>query len=338
MKAVLIDPATPDELAFLREHAPHLDLMAPTTGAAEALATLLEGAEALIARDRIVDAQLLQEAPRSLRLVQLWSNRRDGVDLEAAADAGVTVALMPQRGCIAVAELTMLLLLGLSKKIAAADDATRSGAYRSLGIEPILTEERKHFFQWMKLPDLFELYGHTLGLVGFGEIATEVARRAHAFGVNVVYTKRNRLSSEMEREEHVDYREFDDLLAESDFVSLHVPHTPETDGLIDARALEQMKSSAFLVNTCRGGVVDEYALVSALQAKTIAGAGLDVFRYEPAPHDHPLLKLDNVLLTPHIGGGSGGARVKQAADVLGNVERFARGEEPRHVILEGTRR
>lgn len=242
---------------------------------------------------------------------------------------------MPQVGCIAVAEMTMLLMLGLSKKIAQADQATRQGAYRELGVEPVKTAERKHKFQWMKLPDLFELYGLTLGLVGFGEIATEVARRARAFGMKVLYTKRERLPEDIEAEEQVNYRELSALLEESDIVSLHVPHTDATEKLIDQGALARMKSSAYLVNTCRGGVVDEEALVDALRNKQIAGAGLDVYVYEPVPYDNPLLTLDNVLLAPHLGGGSGGARVKQARDVMSNLQRFVRGESIEHALTLG---
>jgi len=336
MKTVLLDPTPREQLMFLQEFAPNLQLVAPTSDAPDELASLLADAEALLTRRRRVDAALLQASDR-LRFVQLWSNRRDGIDLEAAREAGVTVARMPQRGCIAVAELTLLLMLGLSKKIVQAHQATRTGAYRDLDIEPERTAERKHKFQWMKLPDLFELNGKTIGLVGFGEIATEVARRARSFGMTVLYTKRQRLVEDLEWEEGVQYRSLDGLLQESDFVSLHVPHTELTERMMGAEALAKMKRDAYLINTCRGGVVDEEALVDALENGRIAGAGLDVFLYEPIPHDHPLLALENVLLTPHIGGGSGGARVKQARDVMDNLERVARGDSPLHIVTGGER-
>jgi len=124
------------------------------------------------------------------------------------------------------------------------------------------------------------------------------------------------------------------MLRDADFVLLSLPHTPESERLIGERELGLMKPSAFLVNIARGGLVDEKALVAALRERRIAGAGLDVFVEEPVPYDHPLLQLDNVILTPHIGGGSGGARVKQMSDVLDNVVRFARGEPARHVLVE----
>lgn len=332
MKAILVDPTSPENLELFRRLAPELEIVAPQTADDSELFALLKGTRALVTRRRTIDAELLAKAPSSLEFIQLQSTRSDKVDLKAAHAAGITVATMPQRGCIAVAELALLLMLGLSKKIVRADHETRTGGYRQLGIEPELTSERKHGFQWMKLPDLFELNGKTLGLVGFGEIATEVARRARAFSMNVLYTKRERLPGDVEHEEGVEYRSFDALLRESDFVSLHVPHTRQTERMIDTTALHKMRPNAYLINTCRGGVVDEAALANFLSEGKIAGAGLDVFIEEPVPHDNPLLGLDNVLLAPHIGGGSGGARIKQAKDVMENLQRAARGEKPLHLV------
>jgi phosphoglycerate dehydrogenase-like enzyme len=226
----------------------------------------------------------------------------------------------------------MTLILALSKNLIKAHNATVSGAYRDLDIEPILTEQRKHKFQWMKLPGLLEITGHTLGIIGFGEIGSETARRAQAFGMHVVYNKRQRLPAAFEEAEQVTYAEKDDLLRRADFVLLSSPLTPETQGMIGARELALMKPSAFLVNISRGGVIDEEALVAALRAHRIAGAGLDVFVYEPIPFDHPLLACDNVILTPHIGGGTGGARDRQMGDVLANVQRFVAGEPLLHSV------
>lgn len=331
MKVVLLDPTGPDDLAYLQEFAPGLDLTAPA-GPEDDPAALVAGARVLLSKRCQVTQDLMAAAGDGLGLIQLWSNRRDRVDLEAARRRGTTVALMPQVGCIAVAELAMLLMLGVSKKIAAGHNATVTGAYRDIGVEPFRTSERKHNFQWMKLPDLFELNGRALGLVGFGEIATEVARRARAFGMTVHYHKRGRLDPAIEAEEGVGYLDLPELLETSDLVSIHVPLTAETEGLIDRAALARMKPTAYLINTCRGGVINEPDLVQALETGQIAGAGLDVFDYEPIPHDHPLLRLDNVLLTPHIGGGSGGARVKHARNIMTNIVKFSEGRPVEHVI------
>ncbi len=173
---------------------------------------------------------------------------------------------MPLHGSIAVAELAMTLILALSKNLVQAHDATVSGAYRELGVEPIRTEQRKHKFQWMNMQSrMLEVTGHTLGIIGFGEIGTETARRARAFGMSVLYNKRTRLPAHVEAAEGVTFAEKDDLLRTADFVLLATPLTPETERMIGARELDLMKPSAFLVNICRGGVIDEDALVAALQ-------------------------------------------------------------------------
>lgn len=291
-------------------------------------------ADALLTKAAPVDASVLAAAPGA-RLVQKYGAREDGIDLDAAARAGATVATMPLRGCVAVAELAMTLILALSKQLVVSHRVTVDGAYRELGLTPERTSQRTHAFQWMKLPHLLEVHGRTLGIVGYGEIGTEVSARARAFGMDVLYTKRTRLPEAIEDRLGVRHRALDDLLAESDFVLLSLPHSPESEGLIGARELELMRSGAYLVNIARGPLVDEGALVSALADRRIAGAGLDVFVEEPVPHDHPLLALDNVIVTPHIGGGTGGAREKQLRDVLDNVVRFARGERPLHVLTEG---
>jgi phosphoglycerate dehydrogenase-like enzyme len=293
-----------------------------------------EGADALVTKAAAVDATVLAQAPHA-RLVQKYGGREDGIDLGAAGAAGVTVATMPLRGCIAVAELATTLILALSKQLVVAHKATVEGGYRALGLTPEPTSQRKFAFQWMKLPELLEVHGRTLGVVGYGEIGTEVSVRARALGMNVLYTKRTRLPEAVERRLGVTYRPLDDLLGQSDFVLLSLPHSPESDKIIGARELSLMRPESYLVNIARGPLVDEPALVDALASGRLRGAGLDVFVEEPVPYDNPLLALDNVIVTPHIGGGTGGARVNQMSDVLANVVRFARGEAPLHVLKEG---
>jgi phosphoglycerate dehydrogenase-like enzyme len=319
-----LDGVPDTEVEFAQELLPDGFRISTSDGIADA--------DALLTQHAPVDADLLRSAERA-GLVQKYGRREDGIDLDAAGAEGKTVAVMPLRGCIAVAEHAMTLVLALSKQLVTAHRTTASGAYRELGLEPTPTSQAVHAFQWMKLP-LFEVHGATLGIVGYGEIGTEASLRARAFGMDVVYTKRQRLPAAIEECHGVEWDELDGVLARSDFVLLSLPHTPESERLIGERELGLMKPSAFLVNIARGGLVDEEALVAALREGRIAGAGLDVFVEEPVPYDHPLLELDNVILTPHIGGGSGGARVKQMSDVLDNVVRFARGEPARHVLVE----
>ncbi len=292
---------------------------------------LVADAHALVTRSAPVSEAELAAAPRA-RLVQKYGGREDGIDLDAAAGADIAVATMPLRGCIAVAECAMTLVLALSKQLVVAHQATVTGAYRGLGLTPEPTSQRKHAFQWMKLPGLFEVAGRSIGIVGFGEIGTEIARRAQAFDMNVSYTKRTRLPGHLEDRLEVTFKPLDELLATSDVVVVAAPHTPETHRLIGAEQLSLMRPSAVLVNISRGGLIDEPALVEALREHRIAGAGLDVYVEEPVPADNPLLGLDSVILTPHIGGGTGGAREKQLRDVLENVVLALRGAGPRHLI------
>lgn len=330
MKVVLLDPTSVEELAFLQTHLPCATLVAPEPS--QTVTGLLAGAMALVSKRTQIDAGIIKAAGSGLKLIQLWSGRHDRVDRAAAKAAGVPVALMPQRGAAAVAECTLTLMLGLSKKIVLAHQSTISGAYRTLGVEPVTTAERLHKFQWMQLPGIHEISGQKLGLIGFGEIATEVARRARAFGMELAYWSRTQAPSQIEAEEGVQYMSMEALLSWADVVSLHVPHTEETEKLINQQTLALMKQTAVLINTCRGGVVDESALVSALNNGRIGGAGLDVFAQEPIPHDHPLLSAPNTLLLPHLGGGSGGARVKHAQDIFSNVAAALNGQSVRHLL------
>jgi len=306
------------------EPAQSLRLLAPQEDGEQAFRSLIAEAEAIVSQHRTITAEHIRSAP-NLKLIQRYGTRPDGIDLDAARQAGVQVATMPLHGCIAVAELAITLILALSKNLIKAHEATITGAYRDLGIEPIKTAQRLHKFQWMKLPGLVEVYEHTLGIIGFGEIGTETARRARALGMPILYNKRNPLPATVEQMENVTFAQKDELLSRSDFVLLSTPLTPETEYMIGARELSLMKASAYLVNICRGGVIDEEALVTALRKRQIAGAGLDVFVYEPLPFDHPLTGCDNVILAPHIGGGTGGARDRQMRDVLTNVQTFAQG-------------
>jgi phosphoglycerate dehydrogenase-like enzyme len=330
----MLDPMLETEVTFAQSLLPEtgFTVTASAPDASAPSTKLLAAADALVTRAQPVTAEILAASP-NVKIVQKYGGRPDRLDLDAARNAGVAVAVMPLCGCIAVAELAMTLILALSKQLIEAHRTTVTGAYRELGLEPTPSNQRVHAFQWMKLPNLQEVRGQTLGLIGFGEIGTEVAKRARAFDMKIVYYKREPLPAAIETMLSVRAASLDDLLRESDFVSLHVPHGEDTDRLIGARELALMKPTASLINTCRGPVVDEEALIAALGDGTIASAGLDVFTLEPLQHDSALTRLDNVILTPHIGGGTGGAREKQMRDVLANVVRFAIGEPLLHRLV-----
>jgi phosphoglycerate dehydrogenase-like enzyme len=330
----MLDPMLETEVTFAQSLLPEtgFTVTASAPDASAPSTELLAAADALVTRAQPVTAEILAASP-NVKIVQKYGGRPDRLDLDAARNAGVAVAVMPLCGCIAVAELAMTLILALSKQLIEAHRTTVTGAYRELGLEPTPSNQRVHAFQWMKLPNLQEVRGQTLGLIGFGEIGTEVAKRARAFDMKIVYYKREPLPAAIETMLGVSAASLDDLLRESDFVSLHVPHGEDTDRLIGARELALMKPTASLINTCRGPVVDEEALIAALGDGTIASAGLDVFTLEPLQHDSALTRFDNVILTPHIGGGTGGAREKQMRDVLANVVRFAIGEPLLHRLV-----
>jgi glyoxylate reductase len=239
------------------------------------------GADGLLLTPRErVDAALLDEVGPALRVVALFSVGYDHVDLEAATARRVVVANTPDVLTAATAELTVALVLALLRRVVEGDRLVRRGD--PWGFEPTFMLGQA-------------LQGKTLGVVGLGRIGRKVARLAEAFGMHVVHTSR---SGGIALEE---------LLAEADVVSLHVPLGRETRHLIDAEALRRMKASAVLVNTARGPIVDEEALVEALEAGEIAGAALDVFEYEPDVLPG-LLGRDDVVLTPHIGSATVEAR------------------------------
>jgi phosphoglycerate dehydrogenase-like enzyme len=231
----------------------------------------LRGFDALVAnRERTrFTRELFDELP-DLRIVAQTGNHAYHIDLAAAAARGVVIAKASGGFCTGAAELAIGLALSLMRHIPAADAALKAG-------------------QWPS-PLGRELYGKTLGIVGLGHVGRHVATIARAFGMEVLGWSHRNSGAEL-----------DALLAQSDVVSIHATLAPQTRGLIDARRLALMKPTACLVNTARGPIVDEAALVAALQSGRIAGAGLDVFDHEPLPPAHPLTRLPNVVLTPHLG-------------------------------------
>jgi glyoxylate reductase len=240
--------------------------------------------------DRI-DAAVMNAAP-GLRAIANMAVGTDNIDLEAAAARGIPVGNTPDVLTDATADIAFALLLALARRIVPGAAAVRAGEWKT----------------WEPAGDLgADLSGATLGIVGWGRIGQAVARRAEGFGMDIVHSSR---SSGVP---------LPDLLARADFVSLHTPLTPETRGLIDAAALERMKPTALLINTARGGVVDQDALRSALHAGTIAGAALDVTEPEPLPPDHPLLDAPNLLVVPHVGSATVRTRAKMAAMAVENL-------------------
>jgi D-3-phosphoglycerate dehydrogenase len=287
-----------------------------TGSAQEREAKFREADYILVATEKITD-EMLASAPR-LRLIQHQGVGYDNIDVAAATRRGIPVALTPEGTSVGVAEHTFLLILSLYKKLLR--------AHRSL--------VEGEWLVWELRPHSYEICGKQIGLIGFGRIGQEVAKRALAFEAKPVYYDVMPVPAEVERRCGASRLSLEDLLRTSDIVSLHVPRTPQTVGMIGWRELSLMKETAVLINTARGGLVDEAALYEALVERRIAGAGLDVFEKEPPSPDNPLLRLDNVVLTPHISAGTRDALITKMKFAFANMVRVHQGAPPLNRVEE----
>jgi phosphoglycerate dehydrogenase-like enzyme len=281
--------------------------------------TAMQDAEYFIGFARESLGPAFYRAAPKLKLIQLISAGYDRLDVEAARQAHVPVANNGGANSVAVAEHAMLLMLAVYRKLAWQHNNVVSGKWRVGDF----AEQR-----------FYELAGKTLGIVGLGTIGKKVARRAQAFDMHVQYYDVVRLSEDQEDALGVHFVLFPELLRTSDVVSLHVPLNDKTRHMISTRELAIMKDSAILINTCRGPVVDENALHHALTTRQITAAGLDVMVQEPPPTDHPLFKLENVIITPHTAGPTWENWAKAFRNGFDNIQRVASGAQPLWVIPE----
>lgn len=262
-----------------------------------------------------IDAKVLDNAPK-LKVISNYAVGFDNVDVKAATDRGILVTNTQSLEISeSVAEFTWTLILALSRRIVEGDEFGRKGAYRG----------------WE--PDSFlgrDVYGKRLGIIGLGKIGTMVARRAQGFNMNVIYNKRER-DEKTEKELSIQFAEIDHLLAQSDFVTLHVPLTIETRHMIAEAQLSKMKPTAYLVNTARGGIIDEHALVSALKRGVIAGAALDVHENEPEMNPEMLL-MENMILTPHIASATVEVREKMTEQAVDSILKVLSGQKPDNLV------
>ncbi len=277
----------------------------------------LEGVHHLFVEGAPVTAAALARAP-ALRFIQKHGEDCRNIDLRAAAARGVPVATLRRWANSSVAEHTFLLLLALARRLLSAHRAAQVGR---AGVAQAASR-----YNWARLDGLWPLRGATLGIVGLGEIGREVARRARAFEMRVLYTQRRRLSPDLEQALGAEFRPLASLLADSDVVTLHLPLTPETQHILGESELKQMRRGAILINTSRGRLVDEAALVAALRAGHLGGAGLDVRHGEPPRDASGLAELETVVLTPHVAGGTGLELLRDTRAVLENIARVRRGE------------
>ncbi len=252
------------------------------------------------------------EKAANLKLIHKFGSGVNTIDVETAAKRGITVANMPGANAASVAECTVLLMLAALRRLPELDRAIRDG--RGWPTDPSLGDRVR------------DLGGCTVGLIGHGNIAKRVEQILRAMGAHVVHTS-------TKRDEHsVSWLPLKDLLKTSDIVSIHAPLTPATEGMLGAEALASMKPGAILVNTARGPIVDQAALVAALESGQLAAAGLDVFAEEPVTADNPLLGLDNVLLMPHVSWYTADTMARYLDAALKNCRRLRDGQEPYFVV------
>jgi len=326
-KILIADADYAPAIDILKSDFPQLTLVCPDDSQAiESLAS--SDINGVITDSVSIGDSLLGQLDNLNTVLKLGRNYFN-VDLDAIRQRNLTFACVPRKGPNCVAELALTFIMSLSKDLLISHDSVASSAYRYRGIKPEITGQRKMAFHWMKNMRVHEVTGKTLGIIGMGEIGCELARRASVMGMRTIYYKRSPLSSELEQRFDATYQDLETLLAESDYVCVAIPHTPETERMIGAEQIALMKETAFIVNIARGGIIDEAAMIEALQENRIAGAGLDVFTYEPLPEDSPLCTLDNVILTPHIGGGTGSNRTLELEEALSEMVRILSGEKPR---------
>jgi len=261
-----------------------------------------------------VNDELLRVAPK-LRIAANVAVGYDNIDVDACTKRGVVATNTPGVLDETTADFAWTLMMAVARRLAEGEQLARSGTWKGWNLDQLCGAD---------------IWGKTLGLVGFGRIGRAVARRALGFHMKVIYTDAVKAPAEVAKSLNVEYRDMNALLAESDFISLHVPLIPETRGLFDSPKFYRMKPTAFLINTSRGPVVEESALVAALDAKKIAGAALDV--YENEPFIHPGLKRPNVVLAPHLASASLETRTKMAVMAATNVVGLFQGQMPPNMI------
>jgi len=314
---VFVDVSSVDagdvDFAQLTTALPSLDYY-PLTQASE-LDACLQDAELVITNKVPLDADCLRKHTK-LKLICVAATGTNNVDLQVARELGIAVCNVRAYATASVVQHVFALILALQTRLLDNRQALQAGVW-----------SRSPHFSLLDFP-VTELAGKTLGIVGYGELGQAVARMAEAFGMHILVARRD---AQDQRPERVDLQE---MLPQLDVLSLHCPLTAQTRNLIAATELAQMKNSALLINTARGGIVDEAALLAALTAGQIAAAGLDVLSQEPPPADHPLLQYrqNNLIVTPHVAWASREARQRLLDQIADNINAFKNGEHRNRVV------
>ncbi|HJJ22458.1 MAG TPA: D-glycerate dehydrogenase [Nitrosopumilus sp.] len=260
-----------------------------------------------------IDSKMMDLAP-NLKVISTYSVGFDHINIDHAKKRKIRVGYTPEVLTDATADLAFALMIDVIRRVSEGDRIIRDGKWRII----------YGAYDYVGL----DLQGKTLGILGLGRIGKTLAKRANAFDMKLVYHNRKRVSKTKEKTLGVKYVSFEKLVTQSDIISIHVPHTNETDQMFDMKVFKKMKKTAFLINTSRGKIVNEKDLVTALKKKIIAGAGLDVFESEPINKKHPLVKLQNVVLAPHIGSSTKETRAKMAEITVKNLNLGMNGKKP----------
>ncbi len=260
-----------------------------------------------------IDKDMIDTA-KNLKVISTYSVGFDHIDTEYAKKKKIRVGYTPEVLTDATADLAFSLLLDISRRLSEGDRIIRDGRWKEI----------YGAYDYVGV----DLQGKTIGILGLGRIGSTLAKRAKAFDMKIIYHNRKRISKTREKSLNAKYVSFEKLISQSDFISIHVPHTKETNQLFDMKIFKKMKRTAFLINTSRGKVIKEKDLVTALKKKIISGAGLDVFEVEPIKKKHPFVKLPNIVLAPHIGSSTKETRSKMAELTVKNLDLGMKGKKP----------
>jgi len=260
-----------------------------------------------------IDKKMMDLAA-NLKVISTYSVGFDHIDISHAIKKKIRVGYTPEVLTDATADLAFTLILDVMRRVSEGDKIIRSGKWRQI----------YGAYDYVGI----DLQGKTLGILGMGRIGSTLAKRVKAFDMKIIYHNRKRVSKSKEKALGIKYVSQEKLFTQSDIISIHVPHTEQTDALFDSKVFKKMKKSAFLINTARGKIIKEKDLVSALKKKTIAGAGLDVFESEPIGKSHPLTKISNVVLAPHIGSSTKETREQMAKITVKNLNLGLSGKKP----------
>ena len=264
-----------------------------------------------------IDKEIMQLA-KKLKVISTYSVGYDHIDTQFAKENKIRVGYTPEVLTDATANMAFALLLDVLRRISEGDRIIRKGQWKQI----------YGAYDYVGL----DLHGKTLGIMGLGRIGKTLAKRAKAFDMKIIYHNRKQISKTEEKKIGVKYTTFKKLISQSDIISIHVPHTKETNQIFNMKIFRKMKNTAFLINTSRGKVIKEKDLAIALKQKIIAGAGLDVFETEPINKNHPFLKLENIVLAPHIGSSTKETRSKMSEITIKNLILGMRGKKPIYSI------